>query len=604
MHIQPTHPSFNPPTLESVLSIISSSTTPWTHSDIISLHSGKPAPEDLIEQNTSLANLVRERSITHGYFAAWKLLADLISPVSESASVLPSELVADVLKCIAVYSRMRQTDEDSQRRPTDLSMAVTRELTRDSIYCVGAKSLGGKEWVGSEEYTPEAQRKWSDTKFATMSPCSSFAWLGPQHKTIARDDLNAADALALLGTVDYDYDRDEAYSPGFAHAMKIGRSYIADGPRRMQAFTLAAFLNLDVQTYVRQMHENWVAEEKSRVNDSPRCEISPADWFVTVVADSGSLGPFGYETSAVYKDSKGAMFGALFMGHCFDLLFDRISSNAMSSVKYLSATGVTEHDVHTAFATTVADRTARRALGVRDLALFGENSVFSMGVWSSFNGRYRTWERFVKYMRQLARSTDPKGERVLEMASELRMLPDGDTADVEELWHRATTPGVEKTLIRRVAVVQNPSPAPELMHLPQPTLCAACELGFRTALEASETDQVHVAAELPAASISSPAVARAAAIRRAAIFATEPTCCDPCASRIGCWADSSAHTVLTALMKSDQNTSASEWMLQCHGAWAVTTWPVSVATVLSGFDLICLATQENGAMGQRDFVDC
>ncbi|KAJ7628901.1 hypothetical protein FB45DRAFT_1059569 [Roridomyces roridus] len=544
--------------------------------------------------NACVADLVRARCTTHGYFAGWKLLADLTPPSSN----FPVQLVDDVLRCIAVYTDIRPVKD--QRGPsTDLRMTITRDMVRDSIYHVGAKSLGGKEWMASSEYT---ERKWSNTQFAEMSPCASFAWLGAHRKTIAREDLDTCDALALLGTVDYDYDRNKTYARGFAHAMDLGRACIAGNDGRMRGVALASFLNLDVQIYVRQINEKWIAGGNDKANLGPR-DISPADWLVALVGDCGSLGPFAYEPASVYTETKGPMFAALFLGHCFDLLYDRLTSNALSAAMYMEAQ-VTQYDVHIAFATTIMDRRARRAVESDELALFGDNSIFGMSVWAPFNGRYRTWERFVKYTRQLLRSKDPRAKNILEMAAQPRVLPDGDTVPVEELWVRATIPGVEKTLVPRVAIVHRPCPAPDMAHLMQPNLCDACTPQFQVALNAFETDELHSATELPSAAFASLVAARAAAIRRVAIFATEPSCCDVCASRIGCWADSVAYTVLTALMRSDESTSASEWLMQCYAAWSVTTWPMSVGTVLSGFDLICETTQEEGAMGQRDVVDC
>jgi hypothetical protein len=61
--------------------------------------------------------------------------------------------------------------------------------------------------------------------------------------------------------------------------------------------------------------------------------------------------------------------------------------------------------------------------------------------------------------------------------------------------------------------------------------------------------------------------------------------------------------VLGALMSNESATSASDWLLQCYATWTVSLSPISVMTVLSGFDLLCEVKSEDGAMGSRDVLN-
>lgn len=120
-----------------------------------------------------------------------------------------------------------------------------------------------------------------------------------------------------------------------------------------------------------------------------------------------------------------------------------------------------------------------------------------------------------------------------------------------------------------------------------------------------ENDEVHAVADIPQHIFTCPAVARAAAIYLAAIFASDPAhCCETCACRVGNWADSVSYVVRMALTENDLMTSASEWLLQCYATWAVTMFPVSVNTVLVSFDIHYDLSSEDGAMGVRDVSDC
>ncbi|KAF7359425.1 hypothetical protein MSAN_01285100 [Mycena sanguinolenta] len=547
------------------------------------------------DKNHFFADAVRARCHEKGYFSGWQLLAHTANEVT-----LNSGMVDDVVKCLQVYNSLRPSGEKGP--VTDLRMVITRAPNRDSIYLVAPKSVGGSAWKGSEEYNPAAQRKWYNTGFAPMSPCSSFIWLSVQRKMVARHDLDACNALTLLGTVDFDFDRIEVYKPGFAHAMELAMRYVAEMGTAMQGAALAALLNFDVQRYVRRIQESWIEGRKGAAFFGPRM-TPPEDWTATMVGDCGALCAFGYEDAARFSESRETMFVSLLMANIYDLLFDLRTSSLVSSVMYIAAAGVAAYDLHTIFLTTVTDETARRICNGSSTVIptYGDNSLLATGAWAPFNERYRTWERFVKYTRQLRCSTSPEAQEVLAMANRALILPERNTADA---WQKVFAPGVQYTLTSRLTVAYVPLPAPELAKLPPPNVCHTCGVAFTQALHESVGDAIHGIAGLPASVIAAPAVSRAAAIRRAAFFASSAECCEVCACSIGCWADLASYLVLTALMRSDESTSAAEWLLETYAVWTVTTSPVSVATVLSGFDLRCDVREEEGAMGSRDVLDC
>ncbi|KAJ6541364.1 hypothetical protein B0H19DRAFT_1173025 [Mycena capillaripes] len=260
----------------------------------------------------------------------------------------------------------------------------------------------------------------------------------------------------------------------------------------------------------------------------------------------------------------------------------------MSSVMYAAAAGIAEDNLHCIFVTSVADSIARRlcASDAEENTLFGDNAMCGASAWAGFSERYRTWERFVKYSRQISRSTSTTVQRIAEMAAQQVVL-----ADFPKFTDRSS-------------FVYVPTPAPEISESVLPELCPTCTASFKAALDAAASDEIHAVEGLPVNVVGCRAVARASTIRRAAIFATEDKCCDVCACRIGCWCDIVSHMVLTALMEEEPTASSTDWVLRCYAVWAVITSSVCVATILSGFDLICDVRQEKGAMGTRDVLDC
>ncbi|KAJ7473323.1 hypothetical protein FB451DRAFT_1249002 [Mycena latifolia] len=551
-------------------------------------------------RNRHVIDVVRNARLTHGYFAGWAALADVGSNVA-----LHRPLVADVLTSVRIYDTIQPATPRSGSTSSGLRMTITRGEYHDSLYYVAPKNLGGKAWLASEEYL-SAQRTWSNTGFEPLSPCISFGWLGTQRKVFSRSDVNDCDAMTLLGGVDFDMDRVESFASGFRSALDAAKRHAGEIGTRRQGTALAALLNYDVQQYVRPIQEDWVKNGGGAANFGPHA-ILAEDWVAALIADSTSLCAYGYEGPDAYTQSKVGSFVGLLLSNTHDLLYDSAVSNLMSSVMYAAAAGVVKDNLHCIFVTSFMDEAARRfctVAGNPEHTSFGDNAIVACGAWAGFSERYRTWERFVKYSRQIACSNREEARNIADRAAEQLVLADCDFADVANAWRQATTSTSRAGLAPRSTVTYIPSTAPEMAQGVLPDLCPPCMGNFRDALNAFESDEIRGVEGLPAAVAGCQGVARAAAIRRAALFAAGDGCCDVCACRIGCWADRTSHMVLAALMASERSTSVAEWLLQSYAVWAVMSSPVSIATVLSGFDVYCEILQDEGAMGTRDVLDC
>jgi hypothetical protein len=150
------------------------------------------------------------------------------------------------------------------------------------------------------------------------------------------------------------------------------------------------------------------------------------------------------------------------------------------------------------------------------------------------------------------------------------------------------------------------SAAPEMAEIPGlllPDLCPLCRVIFQDTLSSFKNDGFHAIPGLPTSVTTCPAVARAAAIRRVALYANSEACCYLCACKIGRWADIAGYMVCGAVMENESTTSGADWLLQCYAVWSVSLSPISVMTALSGFDLLCEVKCEGGAMGKRDVLE-
>ncbi|CAG8978822.1 hypothetical protein HYALB_00013196 [Hymenoscyphus albidus] len=237
----------------------------------------------------------------------------------------------------------------------------------------------------------------------------------------------------------------------------------------------------------------------------------------------------------------------------------------MSSVVYAEAAGVTDPDMVCAFTIGVLHLSATRVL--KGDILYGDSAALVGSTWSPFNGRYRTWERFVKYSRLLQRSSSSKAAKILDNASSCRVFTcEHFTLEVppDILWSHCINPehrshlGLSSEVTKsyrvppRGCVLRAPGVSP-------PILCRQCTSGFKSAIEEYEDDEVYAISGLPAAVVNCESLGIASGIRRAAVWATKKVCCDDCACKVTCWADQAAYLVLVSLMKSEPDTDAVIW---------------------------------------------
>ncbi|CZT41988.1 uncharacterized protein RSE6_01814 [Rhynchosporium secalis] len=410
----------------------------------------------------------------------------------------------------------------------------------DSMHEIGPKGLGGKAWLVDPDYM-EVRDRWSSSGYAPMGPPTVFGWNAMNKKSMDTQDEGSCRAMQMLGTVDYDLDLDGAHDTGFAHSLEEASKNVLKRGSRIQGGAVAALLNRDLQRFVRSVQMEWVEEGAGSYIIGPE-DVSVDDWVKTNAIDCAAIMGFGYQDSSRHAISLKGVFVGNLLANMHDLLYDMGCSSRMSTVMYARGSGVRGHKIHQATAAVAIacfDKIAGRISQMTDsdTLYYGDCMGIIAFSWSAFNGRYRTWERFVKYSRQLKRSNSAEAGEILGLARKCPVLKEETSdADIATAWEEALGLG--------------------------------------------------------------------AAIRRAAVIAASDTCCDVCACRIGNWGDSVAYRVLVALMKSEEKASAREWLLQNYIVGCVDFWPISVPSVLAGFDMVGDLKYDNGAMGIRDVVDC
>ena len=433
---------------------------------------------------------------------------------------------------------------------------------------------------------------------------------GVQRKVISgRNHLDDCDTLLLLNTVDYDLDRQDTYDPSFAYAMTVSRRCLFEFGTKLHSTALAALLSLDVQVYFRRIQESWIVNGAAGGNLGPE-DVTPSDWVSTMIGDSGVFCACGYEDQKYYRKSRPGIFTAATLANMHDIIYDIATSNRISSGLYAGGAGIAEFNLHSAFVTAMTDGIAHRVLSLspEDVPLLGDNAVLLTSLWVLFVERYRIWERFIKYVRILRRSNSPVAQNILNMAGAPTVL-NVDINDVEDGWKKAMTRGSETELTPRTGntitypIVSGASEMAQILGHPPPDLCPLCSVKFQDTLSSFKNDRFHAIPALPTRVTTCPAIARAAAIRRVSLYASGEICCDLCASKIGRWADIAGYMVCGAVMENESTTNASDWLLQCYAVWSVSLSPISVMTVLSGFDLLCEVKCEGGAMGKRDVLE-
>ncbi|KAF4626052.1 hypothetical protein G7Y89_g12107 [Cudoniella acicularis] len=584
-----------------------------------------------VERNKCLATLVREVCNTQGWLAGWICLSEAAPRCG-----LHTSLMEDLATCVDVYSRIHVA-EKRDKPVNDIRITVVSPQNTDSLFEIGPKSLGGRAWKVDPDYEAVKER-WTSPGFARLPPVVAFGWNAINKKVVSRQDEKTVIAMSMLGTIDYDLDQDDANKAGFANIMKeIGPDVAAVG-EQIQGGVLVGMLNFDLQSSNRSEQVKWLkASAGSFVIGS--ADLSPKEvtnifrclfpliprskwsggsfanlfkWITALVLDNAILPGFGYEGEARYSLSTKGMFLGTLVGNTYDTLFDRGCASRVSSGLYAYGSGVHREEIHrptAGFAIGTFDAIARRIQKVpeTDLPLMGDGMALHAGAWSPFNGRYRTWERFVKYTRQLQRSKAPESKAIFEVAKHPLVLPDDDIdGSVATSWSKAMSPEASSKLTERTTKPYTPLPSQEVLTVPGvtlPNLCHSCDISFKAAA-LNANDEIQAVADLPKNVVSSPAVSLAAAIRRTAVWATTNDCCDVCACRIGSWGDNASNRVLILAMVNEPEMSAKEWLLQSYFISCVAFWPVSVPSILLGFDLVADLQFADKAMGDRDVVDC
>ncbi|KAF9060155.1 hypothetical protein BDP27DRAFT_1430407 [Rhodocollybia butyracea] len=481
-------------------------------------------------------------------------------------------MVQDVAVCRDVYERIRQgVESDVIHQVKGLEMLITRYPNLDSLNEVGPKtSTGGRAWLHNSEYMDIYRRRSENIGYGLIGPLVTFPIL---FGSICADPEDAVyiDIVNLMGTVDYDFDRDEGHHGGFSYVMAVADKYGKEIGTKMQGTIFGALLNYDIQMFVRPIQEKWVEEKCGASNLGP-ADISPEDWVPFVIGDCAVLCPAAYQDKSLYKSTRAA--------------------------------GVAQYSVHCAFATSTIDPLVQR-VGQNGTVLYGDVEGIATAAWSPFNTRYRSWQRLVKYTRLLSRFSSPEATALLAASRRDMVLSGFDVDDISGSWARAMTISAEDLLRERITTGYMPAPAIELLDIPgiaPPEICPSCTVLLEEAI--ITVDDFHAIDGLSDDIVSSRAVALAAGIRRACLVACDNKFCDVCGCRVGFWADCASYIVLTALMTSAYKFKAAKWVIQCYAVWAVTVSPVSIMTILSGFDLICeLKLGENDAMGIRDVID-
>lgn len=629
--------------------------------------------------NDTLAQVRREVR-NNGVLAGWKTLSELLPHWG-----LHPQMVSDALMTVKVYQTVQGVDRVDTT--SKLKMTVKSNPSPTSLTEIGPKSIGGQAWKSDTSYA-ELQETWNGLRSSSLPPCPVWIWVGMIKKVIAKADHDAVGALHMMSTVDYDFDRNPATKAGFDHTMMVAAT-CAENPTHhgLRGAALAALFSFDIQKVVRKTQEKWLIEKKGAYNFGTR-DVDPRDWVAGAVGDCAGLSPFGYLSCLDYARGKVAMFLAMAMANSHDILFDICSQNRMSSVLYAAATGSAMQDMHSVFLQTVMDEVARRVSGLRrdEPALYGDSAALCTCAWAPFNGRYRTWERFIKYHRLLEAAEDPKHSVVLDYSTRQIVFKDYniDADDVVKLWEATAATTIQKETQPRMLYIDSVAFAfdiemssqgrdgfeykssvkrqrteydalntcdqadDDLMynstsfngykgrkrphscafhenerrgtvecealdngglkarmaaHLEMPALCSGCFKAFANHMTRSGPE-LHSAIKFSESTLKSPSVIWAATISFISRWATEQTCCNSCAIKIGIWADEVSYIVLVELMKSEAVTDSKTWLLHQYAAWCTAAAPISVASVLTGFDLRADIRVDDGAMGERDTVDC
>ena len=559
------------------------------------------------ELNQRLAALIQDVLAVNGWVAGYKALVK----AAPKAGLHP-RLVEDVANAESVYSCLSKGHR--RRGPIDVAITIGHENFYDSIDRIGPKSGGGKAWKASQEYKACISKpEWKDPGYSTgFSPCVAWGWIATMIKVIPREHLAMATTIQLLSVVEYDLDLVEENKDGIQNGFQAAEKLACAPDSVLQGVALTGLISYDLQVFVRRIQQEWNAKNEGVFNLGPE-EVSPSAWVSVIVADCATLSPFGYETAEVYNMSRTGMIAGSIGAACHDTLYDTGCSNRINLIQYAEAAGVARYGLHAAFFLGYYEAVAKFLLdnflesGDGASLCLGHSVSTAGGLWSPFNTRYRSWERCVKYTRQLLRSSTPEAKALLELAHIDQVLKEVDfRLDAGLSWARALRSDDSDLRPRTTEKYFVGSRTMELLETPgvqRPVLCLGCGGAFEALMNDSRREEVHAIGGLPETVTVTPAAGLAVGIRQAVLWASSSECCDTCASRIGYWADAIAYTVLSALMHDEPYMGPSTWLLQCYFVGTITLWPISLPFLLSGFDLMANISCEKGAMGVRDVVD-
>jgi hypothetical protein len=298
------------------------------------------------------------------------------------------------------------------------------------------------------------------------------------------------------------------------------------------------------------------------------------------------------------------MFGAVVFASLHDLVFDMGYSSRISGVAYANATGVFKYDLPQAWLIGMLDGLATDILldEPDQRALYGDNALCATAMWSIFNVRYRAWDRFIKYTKLLRRFNNDEAAAILRRAEDdMVLLPKDVDQDLGGAWEMVVDPATASRLKRRKDHTELYVVSQAADDIVPPEVCSNCAAPFQQAFH-RKGDKIYAAHGLPESVTKSCSTAIALAIRRVALWAITPDCCDGCACILGAWADNIGDRVIVALMKSEQEVSNRDWLLQNYFAGCVAFSPLRLMSVTTGFDLLATINFETEAMGERDNI--
>lgn len=175
------------------------------------------------ERSTSLACLVWDVAAEQDWLAGWVYLSKAAPKCG-----LWSRLIEDVSTSVDVYHRV-ELKEAERSKVEDLVIEVVSKPDPASLSQIGPKSLGGHEWK-TDKMFDEVKGKWTSAGFGVVAPCTLFGWAGLFKKVVKPDDVPQMISMQLLGTVDYDFDKNDNHKAGMGRSGAVaGRNCIACG---------------------------------------------------------------------------------------------------------------------------------------------------------------------------------------------------------------------------------------------------------------------------------------------------------------------------------------------------------------------------------------